>query len=220
MSIKRYSLFLSIESGKKSEILNVLSKTHDLIDGVMIKMPFWLTESIEAINGIKGIIKGKRVLVDLRLEGYLAEEVRYFSTMIKDQGADGFTIIGYYPEDIICSYVRATTLSIFSILDVGLPNYGKPFPDNILLIAVKVAKRCGCKGAVMTAMRTGRIAKARQIIGHDFEILASLDEEAKPGDGVQSGADFEIIPQRLWFTNKPREAVEAIAESILKKRRE
>ncbi|MEM3383668.1 MAG: hypothetical protein QXD42_03975 [Nitrososphaerales archaeon] len=220
MSIEYSGLFLSIESGKKSKILNALSKTYDLIDGVMIKMPFWLTESIRAIKEIKGVVKEKRVLVDLRLEGSSAEDVRYFSTMIGDQGADGFTVIGYYPESMICSYVKSATLSVFSILDVGLPNYEKRFPDDVLLEATKVAKRCGCKGVIMTTMRIERIAKARYIVGRDLEILASLDGEAKSGEGVLSGADFEIIPQRLWCTDKPREAVQAIAESILKKKRE
>jgi orotidine-5'-phosphate decarboxylase len=218
--LEHTGFYLSIEIGKKSKILNALFKAHDLINGVMIKMPFWLAESIEAINEIKSIVKEKRVLVDLRLGGYSAEDIRYFSSMIGDQGADGFTIMGFYPEGVICSYVRSTTLSVFSILDVGLPNYEKSFPDDVLLEATKVAKLCGCKGIVMTSMRTERIAKARQIVGRDLEILASLDGKAKPGEGVKSGADFEIIPQRLWFTDKPREAVQAIAESILKKRRE
>jgi predicted esterase YcpF (UPF0227 family) len=82
--LEHTGFYLPIEIGKKSKILNALFKAHDLINGVMIKMPFWLAESIEAINEIKSIVKEKRVLVDLRLGGYSAEDIRYFSSMIGD----------------------------------------------------------------------------------------------------------------------------------------
>jgi orotidine-5'-phosphate decarboxylase len=139
----------------------------------------------------------KPIIVDYRLEESELDSLKGISSVLKDEGACGMTIMAVYGDDFIKSCRKEAKISLFAIVDVGMKSFRDRFDDGCLMQNAISARNNGCEGIIMTSRHLDRIRKVREAIGKNFPLLSTLERESKMGETISAGADFEIVSSEL-----------------------
>ncbi len=164
--------------------------------GALLTQSYLVTESIpEALPDLRSQIHEKIIVLDTRLDYPAPEELATLSLM---REIDVVTVIGTYGQEPIRRIMKGTNLSLYSIIDIGTQEFRTNYSVSHLAAFAKTAKESLCRGVVMTALFPDRISTVRNVVGNDFEIVASSHPSCSPGDGIRAGANLEILPFEFW----------------------
>lgn len=192
---------MSFESCDKHEMRNTLKRLARSIDAIYLKELVLLQGSVHVIQELSSFMResgfDKPIIVDYRLEESELDSLKGISSVLKDEGACGMTIMAVYGDDFIKSCRKEAKISLFAIVDVGMKSFRDRFDDGCLMQNAISARNNGCEGIIMTSRHLDRIRKVREAIGKNFPLLSTLERESKMGETISAGADFEIVSSEL-----------------------
>ncbi len=185
-------LILSIEKINIKEILKIISDKIGTFDAFSLKFPVFF-EGISVVKEICNFLSKynsqKPIILDLKLSETDQEIIKTILQQIEATCVKVLTVWGVLDESTLSYYVQqARKIDIFAVLEIEGMNIGY---KELLLNALK-AKRCGCKGIILSIRTVDKIPDIRDKIGKDVLILVAL-ESSEQGKGIKIGADFEII---------------------------
>lgn len=186
---------LRIES---EDDLNFYDSVRLKAQGMILSQSFMLRFGLlRAVPTLREILGTKLLILDTR-NVELDEEAR--ETLATSPGFDGITMFGNYGIDRVRPAATMLAGRIYFILGEPDEEFGKRFSVEEKVAFAREAKRCNCKGVIVSGSDPKQIEPIRKAVGNDFAILAGDSKSRQVGKSIKAGADFEIIGRSLRNT--------------------
>ena len=196
----------------------LLERVYEYISGVKIGLPYILRYGLKNISNLISKHRDKYYFIaDLKLAD-IAEVMLPVVDELSEAGFQGVVshaFIGYKGAlEPLSSRVKELGMELF--LQVSLPHAGaEEVIDRSYHNIRNVMNLTDASGLIIPASKGFMIREIRSSFGNKHVILASgiLRMGARPGEGICSGADAEVVGRAITLSTNPESAVREIVLS-------
>lgn len=196
----------------------LLDKVHDYVSGIKIGLPYILRYGLKSVGSLINRYRDKYYFVaDLKLADIADVMLPVVGELseIGFQGVVSHAFVGYKGAlEPLSSRVKELGIDLF--LQVSLPHEGaSEVIDQSYHLIKNVVNLTDASGLIIPASKGFMIREIRSSFGRRYVILASgiLRMGAKPGEGICSGADVEVVGRAITLSTNPESATREIISS-------
>ncbi|MGC8975215.1 MAG: orotidine 5'-phosphate decarboxylase / HUMPS family protein [Thermoprotei archaeon] len=193
----------------------LLKRIYDYVSGVKIGLPYILRYGLKSVSNLISMHKDKYYFIaDLKLAdiGDVMLPVVDELSGAGFQGVVSHAFVGYKGAlELLSSRVRELGIELF--LQVSLPHEGAgEVIDRSYHLIKNVLNLTDASGLIIPASKGFMIREIRSSFGKKHVILASgiLRMGARPGEGICSGADVEVVGRAITLSTNPESATKEI----------
>ncbi|MEM0474717.1 MAG: orotidine 5'-phosphate decarboxylase / HUMPS family protein [Zestosphaera sp.] len=196
----------------------LLDRIYDYVSGVKIGLPYMLRYGLKNISNLISSRRDKYYFIaDLKL----ADIADVMLPVVDELSVAGFqgvvshAFVGYKGAlEPLSSRVKELGMELF--LQVSLPHEGAgEVIDQSYHLIKNVVNLTDASGLIIPASKGFMIREIRSSFGKRHVILASgiLRMGAKPGEGICSGADAEVVGRAITLSTNPESVTREIISS-------
>lgn len=196
----------------------LLDRIHDYVSGIKIGLPYILRYGLKSVSNLINMHKDSYYFIaDLKLAdiGDVMLSVVDELSGAGFQGVVSHAFVGYRGAlEPLSSRVRELGIELF--LQVSLPHEGAgEVIDQSYHLIKNVLNLTDASGLIIPASKGFMIREIRSSFGKKHVILASgiLRMGARPGEGICSGADVEVVGRAITLSTNPESATKEIISS-------
>ncbi len=135
--------------------------------------------------------------------------------VVSDVGSiEGITLMGYLAPETILVAVKKFNQGIYAVVDGRTQDISMAFSDSNVPRYAILAKKCGCRGVLMTTRFLRRIQEVRKAVGEGFTIIAMNDGPTEEGQGILAGADYESVDRDFWANANGVKNLEVLTDKL------
>jgi orotidine-5'-phosphate decarboxylase len=223
----RDRIVVAIDRSDRDEILRLVDALHGSVGVFKLGLQAFVANGPSIVREV--VARGEKVFVDLKIHDIpntashaVAEAAALGASIITVHASGGDAMLRACAASAGSSLVLAVTV-LTSLDDDALTAIGfNASPLDTAVRLARLAKSAGLGGVVASPLE---IAAIRDACGPDFVILtpgirpagASSDDQRRtmtPADAIRAGADYIVIGRPITGAASPRDAAQAIADSL------